>query len=304
MINTEQKTRLPQFLVVGAAKAGTTALHYMLDQHPDIYLPSQKETYFLTGIKPETYPDAGDKFKRRLIFSFDDYEALFQEAKSDQIIGETCVFYLYMYEQSIPHIQQYLKQPICIIMILRHPVDRAYSHYNYVASRHNWCLTFEDTLKREDNDTTSFWWNVAYKRVGLYYQQVKAYQDVFGKENVLILFYDEFKQNANNVLTQVFDFLDVNDYPVNTSQNFNMSYIPKNRKFHNLILGDLTKRLLKNFIPRHWRHAGIIWFKKKNNSTPAPMRTDTRMMLIDYYRDDILALQKRINVNLEHWLVP
>src|ERR1700753_3266246 len=115
---------LPNFLIVGAAKSGTTSLFHYLKQHPDIFLPEFKEPHFFVSalVKNKVYSWIEEK---------QEYENLFAGASAYHKRGEASVTYLYYYKIAIPNILSLLGRSTKIIVILRNPVERALSAYNY-----------------------------------------------------------------------------------------------------------------------------------------------------------------------------
>ena len=136
---------LPNFLVVGAAKSGTSSLHNYLNQHPEIFMPS-----FRDGVnvkEPQFF--VRESVMDRLhsgIWNWQDYKDLFFQVKDEKAIGEASVFYLYYFEEAINNIKKYLGDQIKIIIILRNPIDRAYSAYQHVSRSMKEELSFEEAL--------------------------------------------------------------------------------------------------------------------------------------------------------------
>src|SRR5205809_7660617 len=124
----------PDFLVVGTARAGTTALHYHLRQHPQIFMPRQKEPcFFCFAENKPNYKNGKFSFST---YKHNDYLKLFNKAKSFQIKGEISTPYLFLYDKTINNIRKYHSHPdeLKIIIVLRNPIHRAYSQYlwNYM----------------------------------------------------------------------------------------------------------------------------------------------------------------------------
>ena len=127
------KNKLPNFLIVGAAKSGTSSLHNYLNQHPQVFMPS----YNKEGIKvKEPRFLIKDLVQHRLhngVWSFEEYQSLFDYVKDEKAIGESTVLYLYYYKHTIKNIKHYLGEDVKIIIILRNPADRAYSAFQHVS---------------------------------------------------------------------------------------------------------------------------------------------------------------------------
>ena len=117
---------LPNLLIVGAAKSGTTSLHNYLNQHPEVFMCNPKEPHFLINkeIGVERIPIG--------ISDFATYKNMFSEGEGCKYRGESSVMYLLFPEIVIPNIKQYLSSETKIIIMLRNPVERAYSGYQHV----------------------------------------------------------------------------------------------------------------------------------------------------------------------------
>jgi len=297
---------LPNFLLVGAAKSGTTALYYQLKEHPEIFFSSIKEPCFFSGsflILPQQGIKDDKKF---FVRSFTQYKELFNEADGKKAIGEASADTLYYYENTIPLIKRYLGNPKIIIM-LRNPVDRAYSSYLHLVRDERECLTFEDSLAKEEERIRQNWqcmWH--HKTRGMYYRQVKAFKEVF--EQVGVFLYDDFKKNPKSFISNVYRFLEVEPafQPANIASRYNVSGIPKFKTLNRFFL-------MKNFIQRSLRRFGSIaltedgWVKfreslRKKLMVKQAMNPETRILLCREFREDILKLQELLNRDLNTWL--
>ena len=196
---------LPNFLVIGAAKAGTTSLYYYLKQHPEIFLPFQKELKFF-AFEGETFGNA--------INNIEDYKEQFRDTKAETAIGEISPVYLCLASKSAPKIKHYLPD-VKLIAILRNPVERAYSHFLFRASKSLNAEPLQDfkqaIMEEERRLKEGYSYHFMYKNTGYYYQHLKHYFDLFPKEQIKIYLYEDFTQNTNLVLQDIFRFLNVND---------------------------------------------------------------------------------------------
>ena len=137
---------LPNFLVVGAGKSGTTSLYHYLKAHPDVFMSRIKEPGFIVAqfIKmPQS--GVGDE-RQSTVGNFSDYCRLFEDAEGKKAVGEASNDNLYHYERAIPYIKRFFGD-IKIIIILRNPVDRAFSAYTYLLRDNREFLTFEEDLR-------------------------------------------------------------------------------------------------------------------------------------------------------------
>ena len=184
---------LPNLLIVGAAKSGTTSLHNYLNQHPDIFMCSPKEPHFLIN------KEIGKQRINKGIIDLKDYESLFGEKAHLKYRGESSVMYLSFPEIAIKNIKHYLDDDIKIIIMLRNPVERAYSGYQHV-KRYKMMenLSFEDALELGEeryHDIKNFTPASRYLELGNYYNQVNVFRKSF--DNIHVVIYDDYKTNFN-----------------------------------------------------------------------------------------------------------
>ena len=204
------KSKLPNFLLVGAAKCGTSSLHNYLNQHSDIFMP----TYNKEGMKvKEPRFLIKDLVQNRLpkgVWNWDEYQALFDDVDSEKAIGESTVLYLYFYETAINNIKKYLGDDVKIIIMLRNPVDRAYSAYSFASrtmqENQSFELAIENAFERYSADERLSPM-ILYKELGNYTDMVKAYKESFS--NVHVVLYDDFISNTEKEVLNVFGKLNI-----------------------------------------------------------------------------------------------
>ena len=151
MKTKETEIKLPNFLIVGAAKSGTTSLYHYLKQHPEIYMSPVKEPKFITA-QFLSFPFKGigdEKVEQNIVKSYNEYCNLFKDVSKEKIIGEASPDNLYFFEKAINIIIYHLKNPK-IIIILRNPIERAFSAYMYFINCNREYLSFEEALKEEE----------------------------------------------------------------------------------------------------------------------------------------------------------
>jgi len=299
--------KLPNFLIVGAAKSGTTSLYHYLKQHPEIYMPpNKKETFFFAGKKSSLGMGPGN-FGKYIIKNFNDYKKLFQETDSSKYsaVGEACVAYLYFYKKSIPNILDYLKNPK-IIIILRNPTDRAFSNYLHHVRDGLEQLSFEKALNsQKKRKEQNWWWGFQLTDVGFYYHQVKAYLNHFNQ--VKITLFDDLKKDTISLVKDMYEFLGVdNSFTPDVSIRYNISGVPKNKFIYRFlrepnILKSIVKPITKALIPQEEKRKMIEKVRMRNLQKPQ-MKPETRLYLKNLYREDILKLQDLIKRDLSSWL--
>ena len=202
---------LPDFLIAGAPKAATTALHVALARHPQLYLSRVKEPkYFLTDGRPRAQGGPGDaRTLRQQVWQRDKYEALFAGAPSGTRLGESTSLYLRdadalrRIHMAIPDVR--------IIALLRDPVDRAHSNWAHLWSaglepEHDFlkaCLLEE---KRAAAGWAPFW---RYLSLGKYGEQLELLWTLFPRERSLVLRYRELRESPAETLDRINAFLGV-----------------------------------------------------------------------------------------------
>ncbi|MBU0732034.1 sulfotransferase [Patescibacteria group bacterium] len=310
----QRKNNLPNFLIVGAPKSGSTSLFYYLRQHPDIYLSAVKEPKFITS-QFLNIPHQGPKdteLEKLFIPDYQDYLELFSGVKNQKAIGESSVDNLYFYKRAIPLIKKYFGNPKIIIM-LRNPVDRAYSHYLHHRRDLVEDLSFEEALEAEKERKENNWYfRWYYSDVGFYYNQVKAYLENFS--NIKIFLTDDLKEHPQELLSELFQFLEIDDsFSPDVSFKFNVSGAPEKNKKKKALHYLITKQsrwfefklkkiiLTKPYFPKE-RIIKVVEGAKNRNIKKPEMDPETRKQLQALFRDDILKIQELIGRDLGHWL--
>jgi len=188
----------PSFFIVGAPKAGTTSLYFYLKQHPEVFFPEVKELNFFSA--PDIL-DQGLYYKTKIIRKLEAYEALYANAGNTQIRGDASVSYL-LYPAVPPKIKEMVPDARIIIM-LRNPVERAYSHYlmdkrlGYVKA------SFEDIITQRSTHKFQDLYYQQYVEVGLYADQVQRYLDSFGEKQVQIVLFEDFIKDPLTVFQKM-----------------------------------------------------------------------------------------------------
>ena len=293
---------LPNFLIIGAAKAGTTSLYSYLKQHPQIYMSAVKEPRFFA---PEVYTDYNNVARsgiKEVPFTLEEYEQLFADVTTEIAIGEASTEYLYF-----PGVAARIKErlpEVKLIAILRNPVERAFSAFCYQLRDDYEPLTFEAALNAESERIKQGYrqgWH--YQQVGFYYEQIKRYLDTFAAEKIKIYLHEELIKDSVSITQDIYSFLGVDASFVPDLTKKNISGIPKNRLLHNIFTKENPlKSLVKPLLSEQVRQ-NIYQKVRKNNLKGKPsLALETRQQLIELYREDILKLQELIQRDLSHWL--
>ena len=295
---------VPNMFIAGSAKAGTSSLYHYLSQHPDVYMSAIKEPHYLCSHHfPSKFSGPGDEgFSGNIVRTRDAYMELFRNTGGAKIVGDASVYYLY-YPDTAERIKAW-NPDAKVIIILRNPVDRAFSAYSHTVRDGRESLSFEAALLAENERKLTgyqpLWW---YRDVGMYSKQVKRYFDVFDRRHVRIFLYEDLR-NMDHVLSEVFSFLNIRqDVRIDTSIRHNSSGVPRSRWLYNFFARpNPIKNALKPFLPKRLRHR--LGHKAKNMTLRhLTLRAETRYQLLREYHDDIAALESLIDRDLSHWLV-
>ncbi|HET8804230.1 MAG TPA: sulfotransferase, partial [Aequorivita sp.] len=298
---------------VGAAKAGTTALHAILSQHPEIYMSPVKEpNFFCKDIKVNEFsPLMKKKYLNRkcrrtkfgeilpqhqlYIQSLNEYLKLFDRAtKNHKIRGEASVSYLFS-EIAAQEIYKFNPEAK-IIILLRDPVERAFSHY--LMDRkvgNNKISNFVVAVENDYNRSDKAWGNShLYIELGLYYNQIKRYLDVFDRENIFLIQYNQFKDNNQLITDQITRFLKIDDLVLSKKgTQKNITQLPKNRFIQFLLNSKSIKRQFRNYASPYIKNK----LKKiilSNKNLPV-LSADIKEKILPYFKDDIEKLNKKMS---------
>lgn len=299
---------MPNFLIVGAAKSGTSSLHFYLRQHPEIYMTPDKQTYFFAyeGEEPEL-PGPGDELEVRshLITHLKDYQAQFAGVTTEKAIGEACSVYL-CDRKAAASIKRHIPDAKLII-ILRDPAERAFSSFMHLRREaYEQVSDFHDALQLEDERIRNNWrhlWH--YRARGYYHQQIQHYLTLFDRSQIRIYLFEDLKNEPQALMKDIFGFLGVDDcFVPDTSGRYNASGIPRSRTLLRLIMRPNTlKTMAKPLIPERIRHAVKTFVTTSPLSLrKQPLPAEARRDLVAGYREDILKLQDLLGRDLSAWL--
>ncbi len=309
-VETSKKTDviLPNFLIAGSAKCGTSSLHNYLAQHPDIFMSRRKEPRFISS-QGMSFPLNGPldfRVEKWYVKNFPDYCELFKEAVKHKIVGESSADTLYFHQQTIPVIKKYLGNPK-IVIVLRNPVKRSFSAYQHLVRDDRESLSFEDALLKENDRIKNNWELIYhYRAVSHYYEPVKAFLENFS--DVKVVLNEDLAKDPHRVLSEVFDFLGVdNTFKVKDSTTkHNMSGKPRSRWLHEFLfeghpLRNFLRPVIRFFIPSKQRKSISLKIQQKN-LTQMKINPETGAMLKNDFRDEIIRLEKLLNRDLSSWL--
>lgn len=273
--------KLPDFLVIGAEKSGTTWLKHVLREHPEIFVPSEKELHFF---------DRDENFDSGLEW----YSAFF--SKSDKIHrGEITPAYLASAEKVAPRIATQFPF-MRLIAIIRNPVERAWSNYQMNKADGKVDIDFSECIGANHPIITK----------GHYAEQLSVYFDHFPKDQMLILNYDDLDRPAE-LIRRVFRFLMVDEGFVPTKLNerifsARVARFPILNHVVRAAVRILRKVGLMSFFSPHKQVVNNI-LRRYNTRTATyqQMTYEQRSKLIQIYMKDILFLEQFWDISLDRW---
>lgn len=293
---------LPNFLIAGVSRSGTTSLYYYMKQHPDIDFPELKEPRYFSLAQlnlPQKGP--GDyTVDEKLIMTWGDYEKLYSSL-DNLLVGDASSEYLYNYESSIPEIHERLGD-VPIILMLRNPIDRSYSAYNNLVRDGRETLSFEEALKKEDaRKEANFDEMWHYKSVSTYSKSVRAFLDSFSKVKVLI--FEEFIHEKTKYTNEVFEFLGVK--PINcidTDTVYSKSGKPKAMIVtilfgRNSYIGNLLRKTAFTLFGR----AKVEKIGRHLMNENEGLSSSLQQELYEYFCNDIKELELILERDLDIW---
>ncbi|MGI6251429.1 MAG: sulfotransferase family protein [Anaerolineaceae bacterium] len=297
---------LPNFLLIGAAKSGTTALYMFLAEHPEVFMSSRKELHFFSHPENSQLIHGPENFKRVDIATLEDYEAMFAGATTEKAIGEASPSYLY-FPECATRIKKLLPD-IKLIALLRNPVERAYSSYLH-AIRDGWeTENFNRALNLEKNRIDAKWdivWH--YQEAGFYANRINAYQKQFGPEQLKVWLYDDLVADPARLVREVYIYLDVDPYfQPHLNVKPNVSGVIKSELVAKLMKSIFDKPNPVRDISRKLISPNLRWWFTNNlrnlNLEKPHMDSKSRKHLQELFRQDIIELQCLINRDLSSWL--
>jgi sulfotransferase family protein len=274
-----ERGRLPNFLIIGAAKGGTTSLLEYLAPHPDVYMVPQ-ELHF---------------FDREFARGPDWYREQFSQAQAQKIVGEKTPGYLF--HPLAPKRMADLVPDAKLAVILRHPVERAYSHYRMQVAKHTLDDSFEEHIRREmrDPDAPPPHHHKLYLAQGKYVEQLRPLCELYPRESVLVLTMEELKGDPERVYQEMCRFLGIDPgfRPPNLGAVFNATTSPKSMRL---------LRLMKE--KRAWKRAPRLAAKLDRLNRPrgyAGLDPALRAELLEWYRPSNAALAEWLGRDLSAW---
>lgn len=298
-------SRMPDFLIIGAARAGTTALYDLLRRAPGVFMPAVKETNFF-AYEGETLRvrGPGASFINNSVTRLDAYRALFAEAPPGAVLGEASP--LYLFEPRAPERIRHHLPEARLVAVLRNPVEQAFSHFLYAKAMGIEPLdSFTEALGREEERLAEGWQPLfGYSRFPRYGEQLARYLALFPREQLLVRTYEEFRAAPERVAADILAFAGADPtLPAPPARELNGGGVPRLGRLHDLVVqpNALTRPLtwvLPERARRRLRDA-VVRLSVRRDATLPP---EARAILHARLDDDIRRLAGLIDRDLGAWL--
>jgi hypothetical protein len=284
------------FICVGAQKAGTTTLHDILKDHKDIFLPEKKEAHFF---------DINSRYKKGLIWWKNEFFSNYDGEKSVGVFTPEYLFYDEVPKRILSNLGSELK----IIIILRNPIERAYSHYLMSRRRGYEKLSFDEAIKNENSRINKDEFNrnnFSYIARGMYFDQLNKYYSLFSNQNILVLnFEKDIVNNLDLTINTIQKFIGVNvmDLKLNIKSNrasdarYKLINVLLNRSWR---IKRIFNSIIKNKEFRLYLRKKLIKFNRVESTKKLDF-SQKRYFLEKYFLEDILKTEKAYKLDLKHW---
>ena len=282
---------LPNFLICGAGKCGSTTLWAVLRQHPQIFMPFDKEPKFFASEETTRGNHA-----HGLAW----YESLFAPARDEIAIGEASM--AYFFDVHTPRlIKEHLGAPK-LIFILRDPSDRAHSHYWGERRRGDGLPSFDEVVRTK---AEPYW---KFQRAGNYASNLKRFLEHHEMENMLCLRFEDLKTRPDDVFVEICRFVGVDPalLPTETQAHSNPAAVPRSDKLERLMRNFPLKQQARSVLPDSLLNLGRRSFliaKRLNRRaiSKGRMSDESRALLVEEFHDEICELEALLNWNLTTW---
>lgn len=310
--------RAPNFFIVGAPRAGTTSLYHYLDQHPAIYMSPIKEPSFFSPEVVELTPRAKDIFAadaaavqayldgpmtekrdRGFVLEWAQYLKLFKHATNETAVGEASVAYLGSY--GAPWAIRARIPDARIVMMLRDPVDRLYSHFVALRAVGEADRPFVEWAAGEVPADAARRTRSGPDWPGRYALHLRRYLDAFRHDQVRVSLYEDYVHDPRTVVKNLLTFLRVDpEYPIDLRRRHNVTLVPRWPALHHRALRS-ARQAIRSVVPAAVSARARTWYLTPLSRGPtAGERAQVREML----EADIRALETLIDRDLSGWLDP
>jgi len=274
---------LPNFLIIGAMKSGTTTLYHALKCHPDVFMAELKEPQFFS-----------DEEKIKSSMSW--YVSLFKNVTNEKVIGEASTNYTkYPLFKRVPESIKKHIPDVKLIYIIRNPIERIYSHFT-----HNYYIG------RVDNDLNRvIVRNQNYINISRYYMQLQRYLEVFDNRQIKVVLLEDLRDEPNRIIKDIYGYLgvDATFSAANMSEKKHQTInkAGRSRAVLNVLRSLSIYSTVSNRISENMK-GRLNSLLRKKIEPPVKMTDQDREYLIEQLKDDVQSMQTYLGRDLSAWL--
>lgn len=302
----------PDFIIAGSAKSGTTALHYMLEQHPDVRMSEIKETNFFVHafeaadryVDHRGRPTPPADERRAIVDSLEKYRSMFAGARESQKLGEASPWYLI--NHAVPARIHGHRPDTRIVVILRNPADVAFANFMHHVRAGSESIAAADVgrildaRRYADERLYPFCRHLDIPR---YAAHLPHWFDTFDRSQLHLMIYEEFRADRRRALSGLFAFLGLRDnVPIDVERRVNVSGVPRSRLVRDLIQDNHAfKRLVAAVVPTRPRRRIRALLETLNTNPRVTLPGSVRARLDDLYEADVAYVEAVLGRPVEHW---
>ena len=297
----------PNLFIPGAAKSGTSTLHDLLNEHPEICMSSIKEPYYLINTD----------FDANISTYNTKYAELFKAQPDAQFKGDSSTAYM-LFPYFIDRVKTHIKHESKFIFVLRNPIDRIYSHYWYLKGLGSEDLSLHDAIQKDKDIEPNMSQRLSegkfknYFQYGLYGKWLSKFYEEFNANQIKIIVFEDLKTNPLKIANDCFSFLGLNPLDTITERESNKTEILRYPKFYKTILRITNGKVkilkpLNTLIPKRIKNKlkhsvpELIVNHTKTNTSYPKLSDDDRLWIKALYLDDFNVLKKVTGQDFKQW---
>ena len=296
------KDRLPSFLIVGAAKSGTTSIASFLAEQPDVFVPTDELRFFgFEEIRSHANGPNDEKLVMETVKTLDDYKRVFAGAPRGRILGERSNNYLYTAEA--PGRIHDLLPDVRLVAILRDPAERAFSQFlmnrRYGSEPES---DFGRALALEDGRIEAGWsYSFHYGHRGLYGEQLARYRTIFSADRIKVLLFEDLVRDPLGAAIECARFVGSVGTAVPDIAPRNPTIVPRSRWLRRFLDEPrFTKKIVAKLVPEEARERVVARLRSSNRHRPG-LAPRMRRQLGEYFENDISKTEELIGRDLSAW---
>jgi len=299
---SERSRRKPNLLLVGMPRCASTALSVVLGQHPDLFVCDPKEPHFLAmhGFEGEVRGPGTKEFERESRIGHERWRQLFEHREERYLVDASVTTASYP-EVAIPNIERYCAPDTKVLVMLRDPVERAYSSYMYCVARGWEDGSFERCLEEERRRIEENWQHLWYlTHLGRYRERLEPFYAAFPESDIHLMVSEEFSIDPGGTMRGLYEFLDISPAEIDASARLNSGGKPRNTLVRGLSTFLHGQPMLRKGV-RRLTTRGFRESLRSRHLVKEDMAKDTRASLESTFADTRSWVQDRLGRRLPEW---